>query len=339
MQRHAIALTFSLGLVFLFVSSTALAQYQLTKLVSNQVGVALQPPDPLLVNAWGMVHAPGSPWWIGDNGSGWSTLYNAAGVKQGLVVEIPTASGGGVGSPTGDVFNGSQEFQVKAWPSIFLFATLDGTISGWAPQVDLNNTIIAVTAPGAVYTGLAITSKASGNFLFAADNANNKVDMYDGNFKIVKSFTDTTLPAGFAPFGIRDLGGLLYVAFASSSGAAGGFIDIFSEQGTFLKHLAQGAPLNQPWGFAAAPSNFGPLSNTLLVSNNTNSGTINGFNAITGQFVGTIRDATGAAIHIDQLWGIDFGDGLGKNGSKNQLFFTAGPNNNFAGLFGRIVFK
>jgi len=163
--------------------------------------------------------------------------------------------------------------------------------------------------------------------------------MYDRDFKLVKSFTDSTLPAGFAPFGIRDLGGLLYVAFASSSGAAGGFIDIFKENGTFVKHLAQGAPLNQPWGLAAAPSNFGPLSNTLLVSNNTNSGTINGFNAINGQFVGTIRDTTGAAIHIDQLWGIDFGDGLGKNGSKNQLFFTAGPNNNFAGLFGRIIFK
>jgi len=338
MQRRTIVLMSSLGLVLLFVSSTALAQYQLTNLVSNQVGVAPH-TDPLIVNAWGMVHAPGSPWWISDNNSGWSTLYNVTGVKQGLVVEIPTASGGGVGSPTGDVFNGSQDFQVQGSPSFFLFATLDGTISAWAPQVDFNNAIIAVTAPGASYTGLAITSKASGNFLFAADNANNKVDMYDRDFKLVKSFTDSTLPAGFAPFGIRDLGGLLYVAFASSSGAAGGFIDIFSEQGTFLKHLAQGAPLNQPWGFAAAPSNFGPLSNTLLVSNNTNSGTINGFNAINGQFVGTIRDTTGAAIHIDQLWGIDFGDGLGKNGSKNQLFFTAGPNNNFAGLFGRIIFK
>jgi uncharacterized protein (TIGR03118 family) len=338
MQRRTIALTFSLGVVLMFVSSTALAQYQLTNLVSNQAGVAPH-TDPLIVNAWGMVHAPGSPWWISDNNSGWSTLYNAAGIKQGLVVEIPTASGGGVGSPTGDVFNGSQEFQVKGWPSIFLFATLDGTISGWAPQVDLNNAMIALTAPGAVYTGLAITNKASGNFLFAADNANNKVDMYDGTFKLVKSFTDTTLPAGFAPFGIRDLGGLVYVAFASTSGAAGGFIDIFSEKGTFLKHLAQGPPLNQPWGLAVAPSNFGPLSNTLLVSNNTNSGTINGFNAITGQFVGTIKDTTGEAIRIDQLWGIDFGDGMGKNGAKNKLFFTAGPDNNFAGTFGSIVFK
>jgi uncharacterized protein (TIGR03118 family) len=338
MQHRTIALTFRLGLVLMFASSTALAQYQLTNLVSNQFGVAPH-TDPLIVNAWGLVHAPGSPWWISDNNSGWSTLYNGAGVKQGLVVEIPTASGGGVGSPTGDVFNGSQEFKVKGWASIFLFATLDGTISGWAPQVDLNNAIIAVTAPGASYTGLAITSKASGNFLFAADNANNKVDMYDRNFKLVKSFTDNTLPAGLAVFGIRDLAGLVYVAFASSSGAAGGVIDIFSEQGTFLKRLTQGAPLNQPWGFAAAPSNFGPLSNTLLVSNNTNSGAINGFNAITGQFVGAIRDTTGKVIQIDQLWGIDFGDGLGNNGPKNRLFFTAGPDNNFAGTLGSIVFK
>jgi uncharacterized protein (TIGR03118 family) len=337
MQRRTITLM-SLQVFLLFGSITATAQYQRTDLVSNQVGVAKH-DDPLLVNAWGMVHAPGSPWWIADNNSGWSTLYNAAGVKQGLVVEIPTASGGGVGSPTGDVFNGSQEFKVKGWPAIFLFATLDGTISGWAPQVDVNNAVIAATAAGASYTGLAITGKPSGNFLFAADNANNKVDMYDHDFKLVKSFTDKTLPAGFAPFGIRDLAGLVYVAFASSSGAAGGFIDIFSEQGTFLKRLAQGAPLNQPWGFAAAPSNFGPLSNTLLISNNTNSGTINGFNAITGQFVGTIKDTTGTVIHIDQLWAIDFGDGLGNNGPKNRLFFTAGPDNNFAGTLGSIVFK
>src|SRR5215470_5905891 len=340
MWRRKFTLRFMLGLLLVFTSGVALAQYQLTNLVSNQVGKAKH-TDPLLVNAWGLVHARTSPFWISDNGSGWSTLYNGNGVKQGLIVEITPHPGNAVGSPTGIVFNGSSEFQVERSASFFLFDTLDGTISAWAPQVALNDTIIAVdnSGSGAVYTGLAITSKASGNFLFAADNANNKVDVYNGKFQLVKSFTDKSLPVGFAPFGIRDLGGLLYIAFASSSGAAGGFIDIFSEQGIFLKRLAQGAPLNQPWGFAAAPSNFGPLSNTLLVSNNTNSGTINGCNAITGQFVGTIRDTTGAAIHIDQLWGIDFGDGLGKNGQKNQLFFTAGPNNNAAGLFGKIVFK
>jgi len=109
--------------------------------------------------------------------------------------------------------------------------------------------------------------------------------------------TDTSLPAGFAPFGIRDLGGLVYVAFASSSGAAVGLIDIFKENGTFVKRLTHGAPLNQPWRFAAAPSNFGPLSNTLLVSNNTNSGAINGFNATTGQFVGAVKDTIGKVIY------------------------------------------
>jgi uncharacterized protein (TIGR03118 family) len=344
MQRRTIALTFSLGLVLLFVSSTAMAQYQLTTLDSNNAALApSNPPDPLLVNPWGLVHGPGTPWWISDNGSGWSTLYTGTGLKiPSINVKIPTANGTGVGSPTGVVFNGSQnfgDFTIQRSKTIFLFATLDGTISGWAPGLDFNNATIAVTAPGASYTGLAITNNASGNFLFAADNANNKVDMYDSSFTHVGSFTDTTLPPGFAPFGIRDLGGMVYVTFARSPRGAGGFIDIFSEDGKFVKRLIHEGPLNQPWGLAVAPSNFGPLSNTLLVSNNTNQGTINAFNAVTGKFVGILKDTAGNVIHIDQLWSIDFGDGLGANGNSNQLFFTAGPNNNTAGLFARIVFK
>ena len=338
MQVRTIVLTACLAVTLLFGPSAARAQYQVTSLVSNQEKTA-RVTDPLLVNAWGLVHGPGSPFWISDAGSGWSTLYTSNGTKEPLDVFIPTAGGDGPGSPTGIVFNGSQEFQVEAWPALFLFATLDGTISGWAPQSNPNAAIIAVTTPGASYTGLAITSKASGNFLFAVDNANNKVDIYDGTFKLVTSFTDTTVPVGFAAFGIQDFGGLVYVSFASSSGASGGFIDIFGEDGTLLKQLANGKPLNQPWGFAVAPKNFGPFSNTLLVSNNTNSGTINSFNAVTGQFVGTLTDTNGKVIHIDQLWGIEFGDGTGKNGAANQLFFTAGPDNNLAGLFGVIAFK
>lgn len=340
-MRRTIALTACLGLALLSISSVALAQYELTNLVSNQVGQAHH-TDPLLVNAWGLVYAPGSPFWISDAGSGWSTLYDSAGVAKNLKVEIPTASGGGVGSPTGIVFNGSQEFQVKGWASIFLFATLDGTISGWAPQSDPNNAIIAVdkSKSGAVYTGLAITSKASGNFLFAADSANNKVDVYDGGFNLVTSFTDNTLPAGFTPFGIQDISGLVYVAFADSAGGPGGFIDVFGEEGSFVKRVAQGKPLNQPWGITVAPSNFGPLSNTLLISNNLNkNGTINGFNAVTGKFVGTIKDTNGKAIRIDQLWAIVFGGGTPNDGATNQLFFTAGPSNNLAGTFGMIKFK
>jgi uncharacterized protein (TIGR03118 family) len=190
-----------------------------------------------------------------------------------------------------------------------------------------------------MFTGLAITSHPSGNLLYAADNANNIVDVYDGTFTLVNSFTDATLPAGFAPFGIQDINGLVYVSFASTTGGSGGFIDIFQENGTLVKQLVQGAPLNQPWGFAVAPKNFGPLSNTLLVSNNTNGGTINAFNLENGQFVGTVKDTNGKDIVIDQLWGIDFGGGTATNGRTDQLFFTSGPHNNLAGTFGVIGLK
>jgi uncharacterized protein (TIGR03118 family) len=156
----------------------------------------------------------------------------------------------------------------------------------------------------------------------------------------VKSFTDSTLPAGFAPFGIRDINGIVYVAFADVAGGPGGFVEQFTEDGTPVspgKPLIQGAPLNQPWGIAWAPANFGRFSNMLLISNNTDRGTIQAFNPANGKPVGTIRNEDGDPIVIDQLWGIDFGDGLGRNGAANELFFTAGPKNNFVGTFGKIV--
>lgn len=340
MQRRKIAFSICLGLAVMLVSSAALAQYQRTNLVSNQFGTARH-TDPLMVNAWGLAYGPGGPIWISDAGSGWSTLYNGQGLAKSLRVLVPSATGAGPGSPTGIVFNGSSDFQVQGWTAFFLFATLDGTISGWAPQSNPNDAIIAVnnSAAGAIYTGLAVTNKPSGNFLYAADLANNKVEKYDGSFNLVTSFTDSTLPPGFAPFGIQDIGDLLYVSFASVTGGPGGYIDIFQEDGTFLRHLAQGKPLNQPWGFAVAPSNFGKLSNTLLVSNNTNNGTINAFNLVTGKFVGTVRDTNGLNIVIDQLWGIEFGGGTTNNGRTNQLFFTAGPHNNLTGTFGVIGLK
>jgi uncharacterized protein (TIGR03118 family) len=258
-----------------------------------------------------------------------------------LEVLIPSATGAGPGQPTGIVANGSSDFQIGGQDSHFLFATLDGTISGWAPGANPNDAIIAVnnSASGSMFTGLAVTNRPSGNLLYAADLANNVVDVYDGSFNLVNSFTDSTLPAGNVPFGIQDIGGLVYVAFAQADEAPGGYIDIFQEDGTFVKTLAAGKPLNQPWGFAVAPKNFGALSNTLLVSNNTNSGTINAFNLETGQFVGTVKDTSGKDIVIDQLWGIEFGGGAANNGRTNQLFFTAGPYNNLAGTFGVIALK
>jgi uncharacterized protein (TIGR03118 family) len=341
MQRHKIAFTICLGLAVTLFSSAALAQYQLTNLVSNQAKTA-KFMDPLQVNGWGLARSSGSPFWVSDQGSGWSTLYTGKGVKEGLEVLIPSASGAGPGQPTGIVFNGStSEFQVQGSKADFLFATLDGTISGWAPGANPNDAIIAVnnSKAGASYTGLAVTNRPSGNLLYAANLVQNVVEVYDGSFNLVNSFTDSTLPAGYVPFGIQDIGGLVYVAFAQADEAPGGYIDIFQEDGTFVKTLAQGKPLNQPWGFAVAPKNFGALSNTLLVSNNTNSGTINAFNLETGQFVGTVKDTSGKDIVIDQLWGIEFGGGAANNGKTNQLFFTAGPYNNLAGTFGVIALK
>ncbi len=335
--RHNLFVIALLGLAMSFVSSSAFAQYTATTLVKNTG----KGGDTQLINPWGLAYGPGAPFWLSDAGSGLSTLYTGAGVKQSLIVTIPTASGTGVGSPTGIVYNASSEFQIDTWTSAFLFVTLDGTISGWS-HFEPNNALIAVnnSGSGAVYTGLAITKKSSGNLIFAADFANNKVDVYNGTFQFVTSFTDKNLPTGFAPFGIQDIGGKVYVAFASTTGKAGGYIDIFTEKGAFVKTLIQGKPLNQPWGFAMAPSNFGNLSKTLLISNNTNAGTINGFNPTTGAFVGTVDQAAGKnagkPIVINQIWGIEFGGGSAANGNTNQLFYTAGPKNNLNGVFGVI---
>lgn len=339
MQLRTTAVSACLALALLFTSGVARAQYQVTNLVSNQEKTA-RTVDPLMANAWGLAAPPNGPWWVNDNGTGWSTLYDSTGVKVPLNVAIPTAGGDGPGTPTGIVFNGSTDFKIKGSAAIFIFATLDGTISGWNPAVNPDTAVIAVPSKGASYTGLAVSTKASGNVLLAADNANNKVDIYDATFHLVKSVTDSTVPAGFTPYGIQDFGGLVYVTFAGPGSTVGGVVDIFAEDGTLLKQLTSGAPLNQPWGLAIAPKNFGPLSNALLVSNNTPTGTINAFNSVTGQFIGTMKDVTGETIHINQLWGIAFGGGtVGVNGATNRLFFTAGPDNYATGLFGEIVFE
>jgi uncharacterized protein (TIGR03118 family) len=324
------------GLLLAFASSSALAQYQPTFLTSDLSG-KVKHTDSLLKNAWGLAYSPSAPFWVSDEADGWSTLYDAQGVPQSLQVVVPAASGTGSGSPTGIVYNGSSEFAIDSWTSLFLFATLDGTIQGWS-DFNPSSTLIAVTTPGASYTGLAITSHTSGNMLYAADTANNKIDVYDGTFSLVNSFSDPSIPAGFSVFGIQDIAGRLYVAFASSSGGTGGYVDIFSESGTLVKQFTHGAPLNQPWGFAIAPTNFGTFSKALLVSNNATAGTVVGYNLTTGKSLGALKNSAGKAIKIPGLWGIEFGGGSSSNGNKNQLFFTAGPNDT-DGYFGVINFK
>jgi uncharacterized protein (TIGR03118 family) len=352
MQVQSTAVAACLGTALLMFSGRAEAQYQLTNLVSNQLGQA-PTIDPLLANAWGLTRSASGPWWISDNDTGWSTIYAATGKQEQLKVLIPTAGNGptepkglnGPGMPTGVVFNGSKtDFQIQGQSSSFIFATLDGTISAWAPGVNGNESTIAVdrSAEKAMYTGLAITSKPSGNYLYAADNTNDRVDMFDGNFNLVQSFSDPSVPSTFSVFGIQDINGMVYVTYAVPGVGAGGYVDVFTEDGTFVKTLIQGQVLNQAWGVAAAPPDFGPFSNTLLISNNAVEGTINAFDPISGRFVGTVRDERGRKIVLNNLWGIAFGGGTATNGALNELFVTVGQGigpNELAGTFAKIVFK
>ena len=352
MQRcfvQRISVLVSAALVITVLTSAAVAQYKVTPLTSNQKGVAPN-QDKQIVNAWGLTRGAGTPFWVSDNVTGLSTLYNAQGVLQFLgqfsAVTIPWAAGQTVGSPSGIVFNGNGGFKVSengvSASPFFLFDTIDGLIVGWNPKVDLGHAVVAVdnSKSGAVYTSLAITDNPGGpNLLYAADAANNRVDIYDDNWVLVGSFTDPKLPATFAPYGIRDINHQVYVTFASTGSVAGGIVDVFSESGGFIKRLVnENGPLNQPWGMALAPANFGPFSGALLVSNNTPSGTIVAIDPATGKFLGRLKDQSGKVIAIDQIWALDFGGGTTVNGFKNELFFTAGPNNYGNGLFGDIRF-
>ena len=347
-------------LTLLFCSAlqinTASAQYLRTDLVSNQPGVA-PTTDPRLVNAWGLVALPTSPWWVSDNGTGFSTLYNGTGQQTPLFVTVPPAPAspeGTLGTPTGIVGNISTiatDFTITenstSARSIFIFDTLDGTISGWNPAIGgatgLSHATIAVdrSSAGAVYTGLAIaTNQAGQTFLYAADGGpNRRVDIFNGTFSLVRSFDDPGIPKGFTPYGIQTVNGNIWVTFTALNKAQGGFVDVFDTEGNLVKHFAVHGPLHSPWGIALAPADFGPMSNAILISNNISRGRINAFNPETGQFLGPLRDANGKVIEVDNIWALQFGqDAAGNaNGAHNQLFFTAGPDSYVNGLFGVIT--
>lgn len=328
----------------------AQAQYQRTDLVSNQAGVT-PVQDQHLVNGWGLVSLANTPFWVSDNGTGFSTLYTAAGTQVPLVVAVPPAPSspsGSLGMPTGVVGNISPnptDFAVsgngKSGPALFIFATFDGTISAWNPAVAVNHSTITAdrSGVGAIYTGLAIAvDKSNQTFLYAADDGpNRRVDMFDSSFNLVKSFDDPEIPQDFAPYGIQAINGQIWVTYTALTKAQSGFVDVFDTAGNLVKHDAVHGPLHSPWGLALAPANFGPMSNAILISNNTPRGQINAFNPETGEFLGSLRDARGNAIEIDNVWAIQFGKGAAANGPTNQLFFTAGPNAYANGLFGTIT--
>ena len=325
--------------------------YTVTNLVSDGTIPAAH-TDSHLVNAWGLTATATSPWWSANNGTGTTTLYNGDGVAQPqaspLVVSVPNA-------PTGAVANTTTDFVVSAGgastPARFIFATEDGTIRGWNPNVPppptSHQTEVGAdsSASGAVYKGLAIGSVGTSNFLYANDFVNGKIDVFDKNFQPVDMpFVDPGLPAGYGPVGIQNIGGHLFVTYAKQSGGndevAGqglGFVVEFATNGTFITRVATRGQLNAPWGLALAPSNFGRFSGDLLVGN-FGDGTINAYAPETdGTFAhrGQLRTGDHKPLTIDGLWGLGFGNGAG-SGATNALYFTAGPDEESHGLFGRI---
>jgi len=303
--------------------------------------------DPTLVNGWGLAALAGSPWWVADNGTDAATLYRADGTKNPLTVAVANAPTGMVANDAGTGFLVSNAAHVSG-ASRFIFATEEGTILGWSPTVDGTHAIVAVpNTTGASYKGLVIAP----NRLYATDFANARVDVFDSAWQPVMSpgaFTDPKLPAGYAPFGIQNVNGMIVVTYAKQD-AEGvdevahqgfGFVDAYDTSGRMIGRIAQHGQLNAPWGIAMAPSSgFGAFSGDLLVGN-FGDGEISAYEPqLDGswELVGQLRGSDHKVLSIDGLWALEFGRGSLANGSTTTLFFTAGPNDESTGLFGTIT--
>jgi len=341
------SLASKLGVFLLAVATFAPASaradtYSWTNLQSDIAGVA-QHVDPNLVNPWGMaVSSPGGTIWVSDNGTGVSTLYGQDGTARSLVVTIPTAKQNrGTANPTGVVRNTTASFKVtkdgNSAPAFFIFVSEDGSISGWNPTLDPTHAIIAVDngtnrgVNSAVYKGATLGVANGHNFLYVTNFHIGKVETYDENFQQVNpnGFSDPNLPAGYAPFGIRNFSGEIFVTYAKQdskghddvAGPGFGFVNVFDTSGNFLRRLISNGNLNAPWGLALVEGN--------LWVGNFGDGLINNYNPSTGAFIETLMRANGTPLQFDGLW-----DLLPQAGG---VFFTAGIADEEHGLFGIIT--
>lgn len=375
------------GLLAVVPAATLGQHYQQTNLVSNVPKEFPNPGnnpkvnlDPALQNPWGLVAGAGTPWWVSNNASGTSTLYDGTGALlngfngggqtfNGMPVPangilVPNApSQPSPGSPTGIMFNGTNDFAIQGNAAIFIFATEDGTISGWAPNfttgANFLSAIIAVdnsqkpnAKEGAVYKGATIVEVHGKRFMLAANFRSGKVDIFDSIFDQIDhpakfdddAFDDDTVPADFAPFNVQAIGPNIYVTYAKQDkakhdpigGAGLGRVSIFSSEGKLLGRLEHGSFLNAPWGITLAPGTFGEFSHALLVGN-FRGGTIAAFNPLTGKFMGNMLALNSKkAIWIDGLWALTFGNDS-NNAPATTLYFTAGPDKEKNGLFGTLT--
>jgi uncharacterized protein (TIGR03118 family) len=326
--------------------------YRQTNLISDVAGIA-PVLDPLLVNPWGITVRGTSPFWVSNNGTSTTQLIrgDTGGIPITLNPNPQTVTIPG-GLPTGTVGNSTSDFQINPpgpgspAASNFIFASITGNIVAWNGASG-TTAQIQRSLPGHVFTGLAIGVNGGGNRLYAADFANNHIDVFNGTFTsttVSGNFVDPTIPAGYAPFNIQNLGGSLYIAYAkvgvdgrSESGVGNGYIRRFNTDG--VRDLTFGinnGALNAPWGLTMAPAPFGIFGGALLVGNfGEGNPSIHAYNPTTGAFLGTLQDESGNGIEIDELWALQFGNG-GSGGDVNTLYFTAGIGEEEHGLFGKL---
>jgi len=339
-MKRLLAATLALFAALATTSSAAERNaYVVTNLASNVPGLAAN-TNANMVNAWGLDASATSPWWVAENGTDVATLHLPSGAPGPLTATVP-------GGPTGLVFNTTaSSFAVGGVKAAFLFASEDGVIRGWSPatqtQVGADR-----SGSGAIYKGLAIG--ANPDRLYATDFRNARVDVFDGGFDLVRApgaFTDPKLPRRYAPFGIQNVGGTIFVTYAKQDAAHEdevqghglGIVDAFDTAGAFLGRVATHGRLNAPWGIAAAPADFGRFSGDLLIGN-FGDGEITAFRRDSdGDWGprGQLRGTDGRRIAIDGLWALQFGRGAANNGPTSTLFFTAGPNDEEDGLFGSL---
>jgi len=336
-----------------FSSSGAVTTlYSRTNLVSDQSGQAKQ-TDPQLKNAWGIAFTPGSDFWVIANGTGLVVLYDGeggcVGFYQCTAVQIP-GPGKSPSAPTGIAWNSTQDFVIPGTnlPATLISSTEDGTIAAWnAALSDPSKAVLVIdnSASGAVYKGLAIGSNATGNFIYATNFRSGQIDVFARDFmpaRLNGAFArgaEMSLP-GFAPFGIQNVSGDLFVTYALQDaqkhddvpGPGLGEVKVFDTDGNLVRRLAIAGALNSPWGIALAPLGFGQFGGDVLIGN-FGDGTINAY-TLNGEFVGTLGNAGGTLV-IDGLWALAFG-GSAKS-SPDVLYFTAGPNSENNGLFGAIT--
>lgn len=340
----------TLGLIFALSAFTpgALGQtnsYKQTNLTSDTTGVAAN-VDPNLVNPWGIAFFPNNPFWIADNNSGFTTLYNASGMNTGSFPVPHAAANTGLSTPTGIVANTTGAgFAVNGKPGVFILDSEDGAITSWN-GTDPVTIKVDNSAAGAVYKGLALITNSSGTFLLAANFNSGAVEVYDNLFTaktLAGTFVDPNLPSGFAPFGIHVIGNQVLVTYAMQDQAkhdpvhqaGAGYVDLFDLNGNFVRRVVSQGNLNAPWGAVIPPAGFGAFGGKLLIGN-FGDGTINAYDSAAGTFIDQMKDATGAVIANASLWDMVFGGG-GSSGDPNTLYVTAGLANEQHGLFAAIT--